>query len=128
MIRKMIANWLLKGVREDLETRAREVFKDALVTAFRDMKSESIDRNLAEGPCGPMYSFLGPSDMEAVVTATRYSIRDFVESATEKRVQVLSELRQSIPQTVAAEVIRESTIDMIIAKINSKQLKGGIPT
>lgn len=128
MVRKMIANWLLKGIRKDLESQAREVFKDALLTAFRDMKSESIDRNLAGGPCGAMYSFMDTTDMTSVVKATRYSIRDFVESATEKRVQALSELRQSIPQTVAAEVIRESTIDMIIAKINSKQLKGGIPT
>lgn len=125
MIRKMIANWLLKGIRKDLESQAREVFKASLVLAFIDENSEDHKLRLIEyAGC----SGFSATDMTRTAQITRRSIRDLVDKEVALQVGRLGGLRQGIPETVAAEVIRESTIDTIIAKINSKQLKGGIPT
>lgn len=130
MIRKLLVNWLLNGVREDLETQAREVFKTALLDVFRDLNAEDSKARQAE--FSAEHGLLGGEwtigDLTQAVRMLRKSIANCVDSKANKHVERLGALRQSIPETVAAEVIREPVIDMIIAKINSKQLKGGIPT
>ena len=126
MIRKWIVDWLVGGIREDLEAKARQVFMAALVKAFRDMKSETVSLDLLEGSGG--LCVMSPSDMTAAVKATRRSIRDVVDTEASKHMAHLGGLRQGISELVEAQVTKESTIDTIIAKINSKQLKGGLPT
>lgn len=123
MLKRWIARIILAGFKEEIQKEVNDTLKAALILGFNELREANSEQNYRTLlATHGLSSIPVRCDMEIPIRAVRISIAAFAEKTVEDRTEKLSELRNSIPEAVASEVLRESTIDSIIAKINSKQL------
>jgi hypothetical protein len=119
VFKKAILQFIFDIIKDDLKKMARDYFVSAFAEVFSDLRQEEINIDLQKyGIPGA----IGDRAMYGIACAIRDTIGKVIAEKSNEKIEYLSAISNSLPERVRNELMKESVIDAIIAKINSKQL------